>query len=271
MLSYERVGHGEPLVLIHGISHQRTGWTPVVERLAQHHEVFLVDLPGHGHSPAFDPGDLTIRTALTELLQEFLDDAGLDRPHVAGNSLGALVALEMAEQGMARSVTALAPAGFWYGAADFAYVRSLFATVQLAARTLQPIAPRLLKSRLGRGLAFGWAAAHPTRIDAEAALADLRNMVASRDAIKRMFTGAYCYDGHGADGVPTTIAWGTRDLVLLPYQALRARHLLVEAEHVWLPGCGHVPMTDDPDLVVQTIVNCTGRATAPDRTRLLGA
>jgi pimeloyl-ACP methyl ester carboxylesterase len=270
VLSYERVGHGEPLVLVHGISHQRSGWSPVVARLAQHHEVILVDLPGHGASPAFDPGDLTIRSALTGLLQEFLDDAGLDRPHVAGNSLGALVALEMAEQGMARSVTALAPAGFWYGAADFAYVRALFATVQLAARTLEPVAPRLLSSRLGRAFAFGWAAAHPTRIDAEAALADLRNMVASKDAIGRMFTGAYCYDGHGAD-VPTTIAWGTRDLVLLPYQALRARHLLVEAEHVWLPGCGHVPMTDDPDLVVRTILNCTGRATAPSRIDLLGA
>jgi pimeloyl-ACP methyl ester carboxylesterase len=59
--------------------------------------------------------------------------------------------------------------------------------------------------------------------------------------------------------------------VLLPYQALRARHLLVEAEHVWLPGCGHVPMTDDPDLVVRTILNCTGRATAPSRIDLLGA
>lgn len=270
MLSYERVGHGEPLVLIHGISHQRTGWAPVVERLAQHHEVVLVDLPGHGGSPAFDPGELTIRTSLTDLLREFLDDAGLDRPHVAGNSLGALVALEMAEQGLARSVTALSPAGFWYGAADFAYVRSLFATVQLAARTLEPMAPGLLRSRLGRALAFGWAAAHPTRIDAEAALADLRNMVASRDAIRLMFTGAYRYRGHGAD-VPTTIAWGTRDLVLLPYQALRARHLLTQAQHVWLRGCGHVPMSDDPDLVVRTILNCTGGATAPDRIGRLGA
>jgi pimeloyl-ACP methyl ester carboxylesterase len=270
VLSYERLGQGEPLVLIHGISHQRTGWAPVVERLARHHEVFLVDLPGHGESPVFEPGDLTIRTALTEQLQEFLDDADLDRPHVAGNSLGALVALEMAEQGMARSVTALAPAGFWYGAADFAYIRSLFATVQLAARALEPVAPHLLRHRLGRALAFGWAAAHPTRIGAEAALADLRNMVASRDAIARMFTGAYCYDGHGAD-VPTTIAWGTRDLVLLPYQALRARHLLVEAEHVWLHGCGHVPMSDDPDLVARTILDCTARAAAPDGIRLLGA
>ena len=51
MLAYERFGTGEPLVLVHGISHRRQAWYPVAEQLAEHREVILFDLPGHGESP----------------------------------------------------------------------------------------------------------------------------------------------------------------------------------------------------------------------------
>jgi len=258
MLAYERVGSGEPLLLIHGISHRSQAWAPIVGQLAEHHEVILVDLPGHGGSPAFDLRGRTVREALTEEFVLLYEALGLERPHVVGNSLGALVALELADAGMARSVTAFAPAGFWVGQADFAYVRALFASVQASARLLEPVAPRLLRSRWGRALSFGWATAHPTRIDVEAALADLHNMVGSRAAIDTLFAGAYCYKQPlGLADVPTTIAWGTRDTVLPPYHALIARKALPRATHRWLPGCGHVPMGDDPELVVDTILERT--------------
>ena len=65
--------------------------------------------------------------------------------------------------------------------------------------------------------------------------------------------------------VPTTIAWGTRDGLLLPSQALRARRVLPEARHVWLRGCGHVPMSDDPEQVARVLLE--GSATAPPRRR----
>ena len=51
MLAYERFGTGEPLVLVHGISHRRQAWYPVAEQLAEHREVVLFALPGHGESP----------------------------------------------------------------------------------------------------------------------------------------------------------------------------------------------------------------------------
>ena len=54
--------------------------------------------------------------------------------------------------------------------------------------------------------------------------------------------------------IPVTVAWGTRDLVLLPYQAERARKALPDATHVALPKCGHVPMVDDVDLVVDVLL-----------------
>ena len=51
MLACERHGSGEPLVLIHGLTHRRQAWYPVLDDLAVHREVILVDLPGHGQSP----------------------------------------------------------------------------------------------------------------------------------------------------------------------------------------------------------------------------
>ncbi len=54
--------------------------------------------------------------------------------------------------------------------------------------------------------------------------------------------------------VPVTIGWGTKDRLLLPRQADRARLRLPTARVVPLPGCGHVPMNDDPELVARIVL-----------------
>jgi len=51
MLAFERHGSGDPLVLVHGVTHRRQAWYPVLDELAEQREVILVDLPGHGESP----------------------------------------------------------------------------------------------------------------------------------------------------------------------------------------------------------------------------
>lgn len=85
----ESVGRGAPLVLIHGWAMHAGIFAPLTERLAQHHEVFLVDLPGHGRSnerdSGFDPADAARRIA-----------AQTPRACWIGWSLGGLVALHAA-------------------------------------------------------------------------------------------------------------------------------------------------------------------------------
>lgn len=262
MLAHERTGSGEPLLLIHGIGHRRQGWAPVVERLAAEFEVITVDLPGHGESPAFELAGRTVREAVTFEFDQFWEELGVERPHVVGNSLGGLIALEMADAGHARSVTALSPAGFWMGKVDYLYVRGLFAGVQTVTGRLAPVASPVMRNRAARTLALSWLAAHPNRIDPVVAAADTANMIASRDAIRTFFGAAYRYPGALSADVPTTIAWASRDATLLPYQAREARRRLPHATHRWLPGCGHVPMNDDPDLVVE-VIRETARAQPP--------
>ncbi len=106
MLACERHGSGEPLVLVHGVTHRRQAWYPVLDQLAEQREVILVDLPGHGQSPPFVLDGLSVVEALRRDFRLFLAEQELDRPHVAGNSLGGRVALEAGASGDARSVTA---------------------------------------------------------------------------------------------------------------------------------------------------------------------
>ncbi len=253
MLSYERFGSGEPLVLVHGIGHRRQGWYPVVDRLAEERDVIIVDLPGHGESPALELAGRPVKEVLQSELLGFFAELGLEKPHIAGNSLGGRIALEAGADGLVSSVTALSPAGFWRSKADFAYIRGLFASVSTAARVTAPLSPHLARTTVGRAVMCGWINSRPALLDPDIVVGDAAGMVAAGPALRDIIASAYPFDSP-VDDVPVTIAWGTKDKVLLGYQARRARRALPNATHLPLPGCGHVPMSDDPALVADVLL-----------------
>lgn len=252
---YERRGAGEPLVLLHGIGHHRHAWAPVLDRLAAVHEVIAVDLPGFGESPLPPEGPPATMAQAVDAIADFLAQLGLDRPHVAGNSLGGAIALELAAAGRVSSATALSPAGFctpW----QVRWAVGVLTTHRLGTRLPQPVLRVVFRSRRLRALSFGMICARPGRLTPDVALADalaLRNGRAFA-AVARAGRG---YAFRGAPTVPVTIAWGTRDRVLHYRQAALARQALPDARHVDLPGCGHVPMLDDPALVASVILATT--------------
>lgn len=268
MLAYERHGSGEPLLLIHGIGHRRQAWYPVLDQLAQHYDVILVDLPGHGESSSRINRAIPIKDAIRHELQVLLEHLGVERPHVVGNSLGGLIALEMANDGLARSVTALSPAGFWRGALDFTYVVGLFGVVLTTATLGSRFARPLTRTALGRTFSTPWLYAHPHRVDPDLAHGDFKNLLRARPMVVRLFESAYTFQAKPGLDVPVTVAWAEKDRLLLPYQAAQARLRLPQARHRWLEDCGHVPMPDDPELVVETIIAGTRElAPAPVATR----
>ena len=259
MLACERHGSGEQLVLIHGVTHRRQAWYPVLDQLAEHREVILVDLPGHGESDPFVTDGLSVRDALRRDFRQFLSDQQLVRPHVAGNSLGGRVALEAGASGDARSVTALSPAGFWRTDAEFAYTRSIFTNAARLSERMGHRLEQLPRTKAGRRLMYGLLLAHPSRVPADQALGDLRAFVKARPALCDLLAAATPFDDVIPLEVPVTIAWAGRDLVLPPWQAEVARQLLPQAEHVLLHGVGHVPMNDKPDVVADVLL----RGSAP--------
>src|SRR5215218_8516885 len=109
MLEHSRTGSGPPIVLIHGIGLDREVWDPLVPLLAHEHEVIAVDLPGFGASAPL------AGAPSVEALAAAVEELGLERPHVAGNSLGGGIALELGRRGWARSVCAISPIGFAAG------------------------------------------------------------------------------------------------------------------------------------------------------------
>jgi pimeloyl-ACP methyl ester carboxylesterase len=148
-LNHYRGGEGEPLTLIHGIGSRWQMWEPVLEGLVAHRDVIALDLPGFGVSPMPRPGTPPGGDSLVKLVHEFLTQEGINRPHVAGNSLGGLIALEVARRGLARSATALSPVGFANRPETVGSRSSLWLGVRLARR-LAGRAESLLATRTGR-------------------------------------------------------------------------------------------------------------------------
>ena len=250
-LHHLRDGSGPPLVLLAGIGMDGSAWAPVLDRLTPERDVWRVDLPGFGGSAALT-GEPPGIGALAGAAERFFAAAGLGRPHVAGNSLGGAVVLELARRGSVASATALSPVGF--GSAlegEFARL-SLLATYAMAER-LRAHAPVLLRRPRLRRWLYGQMYARADRLTP---LAAYRSMSVMLDGTGFHATLA-AFHGHRVEGplaAPATIAWGTRDALLLPTGGLRARRGLPEARHRWLRGCGHIPMSDDPAQVARVLL-----------------
>ncbi|HKR52536.1 MAG TPA: alpha/beta hydrolase [Pseudonocardiaceae bacterium] len=253
-LAYDRCGAGPPLVLLHGAGHRRQGWLPVVDLLAKHREVISLDFPGFGESPPL-PDHLTYELdSAVSVLAEFFADLGLDRPHVAGNSMGGLVSLVLAQRGMVRSATALSPAGLWtpWGRrVSLGMVRQVHRT----ALYMPPkLATRLAQTAAGRTLMCGVLFARPDRLEPQVLLDDMRAMVSAVGFGPTLATGSKIIFIGRVPDVPVTIAWGTRDFLFRRPRAESVMRLIPHARLLRLPGCGHVPMNDNPDLVAHVLL-----------------
>ncbi|CAM5623941.1 alpha/beta fold hydrolase [Streptomyces purpurascens] len=254
-LSYTRRGSGAPLLLLHGIGHHRQVWDPVLPALAAERDVIAVDLPGCGESPALPGGmahDLstmnTVLTALCETLE-------IERPHVAGNSLGGLLALDLARARLVRSVTALSPAGFW-NEAERRYAFAVLMTMrQIARRMPLPVVERLARPAIGRTLLTSTIYARPGRRSPEAVIAETLALARAQGFSETLRSGRTVQFTDDIVGTPVTVAWGSRDRLLIPRQGVRAKGVIPGARLVRLPGCGHVPMNDDPALVARVVLD----------------
>jgi pimeloyl-ACP methyl ester carboxylesterase len=280
LLAQTRVGSGAPLVLLHALGTDRHMWDPVLDRLAAEREVFALDMPGFGESPtvaalaraaavaddaapghagpahaapshaaaayaAADHAAPVTPADLAAAVHAHLAALGLDRPHVAGNSLGGWVALELALAGHARSVTAIAPAGMW--AQPLLPKRS---PARALAGALSPVLPTLLRSQRGRRAALAGTTAHPERIPYAAAL-QLVRAYANAPGFEAADAGMRANRFIGLDriSVPLTLAWPDHDRLVA-----RPRSVPASARELVLRDCGHMPTWDDPEQVAAVLL-----------------
>jgi pimeloyl-ACP methyl ester carboxylesterase len=199
---------------------------------------------------------------LADAVERAMDDAGFESAHIAGNSLGGYVALQLASRGRARTVVALAPAGGW-APGDEAYKHTLgfFATMQELLKAAAPHAEAIVASADGRRRATEYTATNFEHIPPELLAHQMRG-AASCDAVFALIDHA-TREGWSLDAeeitCPVRIVWGTDDR-LLPWPAAAARFRndwLPYADWVELDGIGHCPQLDIPLETAQLILGFT--------------
>jgi len=266
-----RQGAGEPLVLLHGIITGERVWGHVLPLLAPCHDAIALTLLGHNGGPHATSRPAGLKHLVDDVERQ-LDELGLGEVHLAGNSLGGWIAIELARRGRARSVCALSPAGAWER--DWQDTRRVFkalADARRNARALGRLAPPFAGSKWLRHSVLRHNAVHGERVSPEEFLAIIEDVVGCVIAEDLLADGAQLAPLDPLS-CPVTLAWSAQDwLFPVATYGARARHLIPAASFIVLEDVGHVPMFDNPRLVAQTILATTRQGLArenPDSTTL---
>jgi pyruvate dehydrogenase E2 component (dihydrolipoyllysine-residue acetyltransferase) len=228
----EDSGAAEPLVLLHGFGGDLNNWLFNAEPLSAQRTVYALDLPGHGGSGK-DVGDGEA-SDLVDALRGFLDALGIQQAHLAGHSMGGLVAAELAlvDPERVRSLALVAPAGFG-PEIDAAYVDGFVAAT--GRRDLKPVLQRLFADPdlVNRQMVDD--VLRYKRLDGvQQALEALAGTLFPGGRQARVIA-AELEDGYGG---PVLVVWGERDAIIPPAHAEAAPS---RAETHVLPGVGHSP------------------------------
>ena len=234
---------GTPFVFLHGFGADGLSWQLLLSALGADRPAVLVDLPGHGRSPAApEAGSFE---DLAAAVAQALAQAGIDACHLVGHSLGGGVAIALAEAGRmdVRSLTLIAPAGLG-PEIDGDFLRGFCRATR--AESLRPWLLRLFADTSIVSPGYVQAALKARGEDhrqAQAALAD------------RLFPdGTQAGEMRAARrriAAPQKIIWGEADRIIPMHHALGAG---AEAAIHLVPNVGHMPHVEAPAVVARLIL-----------------
>jgi pimeloyl-ACP methyl ester carboxylesterase len=247
------------IVLVHGMGSAATAWKPLTPFLQERFNVITVDLPGHGQTPllanqAMDPisiGELVVREVEEQFTVTAFD--------VIGNSWGGWIALEMAATfpDRIRSVTALAPAGFWLAT----YVQRTPGTssLRVLAKNSAILAPTFLKYELSRKLGFADVSPHWREFSYELCL-DATLAMAKSEGYFPAWDGMLHkrFDSQIDSNIPVKIIFGDSDKTL-PATTCQERTMAPKhSQWIIFEECGHAPMWDNTEKVAAHVMEIAG-------------
>lgn len=234
--------------MLHGWAMHSGIWDGVRERLAQHFRLHLVDLPGHGFSPACEPGTL-------ERVVEMISDTLPGNCMVCGWSLGGQVAVELAlrEPVRVKKLALISTTPCFVKRKDWQWGMDR-ATLQLFMRNLK----RDYATTLSRFLTLQVSGS----ADATAVLSQLRESFFRRDQPDEagLQTGLQILLTSDLRGKlrnitqPTILLHGENDVITGPGAARWMNQQLQNSRLVMLPHCGHAPFLSYPDQFVASMV-----------------
>jgi len=209
-LHYKEIGTGEAVFLVHGYARNLSDWAVPAETLSTTHRIVAIDVRGFGQSSKFgDPEQFGVRMA--DDVIHLMDDLRIDRAHIVGQSMGALIAANVAARYPTRAKTVTLIAGPFYSRSE-ADDQQLIDDLRRGnglTRLIQQVFPdgdaQLIASINTQVLAQN----------------DLPSLIAVMSS-----TGALEITEHPAPNVPALIICGTADALLQDSQKLAA----------WWPG-----------------------------------
>jgi pimeloyl-ACP methyl ester carboxylesterase len=262
-----RAGEGEPLVLLHGFTATWRCWLPVLAELVPRFDLFAPTLHGHDGGPQLpDPAVAHTVEQATTHVETLLDEAGIETAHLAGNSMGGALALELAKRGRARSVVAISPGGGWRrdDKAEAERIIKWFKLNQKLAKMIDPRAEKVLSRPGQRTLAFRDVMTRGDLVPTREAVQLLRSSIncsVVEDVFETIRSGDALLKDLDRVNVPTLVVWGSQDRILpLPRHAPRFQEEIPGVVFRELPGLGHTPMWDDAGLIANTIADWAAAA-----------
>ena len=250
MLNHVRQGKGPVLVLIHGLGGSRVVWEPVMDLLAAERDVIAVDLPGFGQSDPLPEGTRHTAVEMGRAVSAHLATLGVERLHLAGNSLGAWTALEMAADGNAASVCCISPAGLWKRRlGPRAY------NTRKAGKRGRRLINAALRTERGRRALMATTVARPELLTPDEAIRWLSAWLdaPSYDDANSMMRSTP-FQRANEIRVPVTIAWGEQDRLVAPPKPER---MPPGTRYFTVPGWGHTPTRDDPEGVARVLLEAS--------------
>jgi pimeloyl-ACP methyl ester carboxylesterase len=242
---YRDEGSGPPLVLIHGTSSSLHTWDRWAALLSPRRRVVRLDLPGYGLTGAAPDRDYSAARC-ARVIAALLDQLGIARADLAGNSFGGRIALTfaLARPERVRDLVLVDAAGL-SGQKPAAIFR--LARTPVVNRLLTVVTPRWLVKKNVREV-YG----DPARVDDALVdrYDDLTRAAGNRTALVDRLTGPPDPDLDGRLGevrAPVLLLWGGRDRWIPPSFGERFKEGIVGAKLVTYPDAGHVPMEELPD------------------------
>ncbi|MFC4124871.1 alpha/beta fold hydrolase [Nocardia rhizosphaerae] len=251
------LGSGDPVLLLHGFMLSPHCWEQVARRMAASCEVYAPAFAGHWGGPQVDGSSLDVY-ALADQIERQLDELGWRTCHIAGNSLGGWVGLELARRGRARTLTTVAAAGGWASPS--------LSQVRIGMKFAAMI-PFVEIGKLLGGLAINnplvqqvvaFLLAKNTGAVARRDLATTITAVLHCDAMLPLILGslrAPGMDDLGELTAPVRMLLAEYDRIIpnRVYATRYLRELPASADRILVHGVGHVPMLEAPDRIATLI------------------
>lgn len=245
------MGSGPDVLLIHGLGGAKSSFFDAAAALSRNYRVHVLDLPGFGSSSKPATAPYTARW-FAETVRDTMDTLGISRAHIAGNSMGGRVAIELGLRHPERvaGLALLCPA--------VAFVKRTYHPIVRALRPELGLLPHQF-SRDKVTEHFWSLFADPDGIDpsvADVVVDEFQRIYASpggRIAFLSSARNIYLDAPYGRNGfygrlsklqAPALFVWGSHDRVIPPAFARHVAQWLPTAEQIVIEGCGHVPQVE---------------------------